>query len=135
MSLDDVRLVPLPVRSDERGSLSFLEAGEHVPFEIKRIFYLYGIAPGQNRGAHAHRELQQFLIPLAGSFEVRLDDGRKKATFTLDRPDQGLYMPAGIWGDLYNFSKDAVCLALASLHYSEEDYYRNYDEFKAVYGA
>lgn len=135
MSLDRVRLVSLPVRSDERGHLSFLEVGEHVPFEIQRIYYLYRTPKGESRGAHAHKALHQLMIAVSGSFELSLDDGRAQQTYTLSRPDQALYLPPGLWRDLRTFSEDAVCLVLASMHYSEEDYYRDYDEFKAVYGA
>ncbi|ADV68604.1 sugar 3,4-ketoisomerase [Deinococcus maricopensis] len=134
MSLSLVYTFPIPRRTDHRGSVSFVEVGEHIPFDIKRCYYLYDVTAGESRGAHAHKALQQVFICLAGSFEIEFDDGRQKKTFRLDRPDQGLYVPPGLWRDLTNFSEGAVCFVLASMHFSEEDYIRDYDEFRQTYG-
>lgn len=130
MSLKQCRLINLPKIGDERGMLSFVEGNQHVPFAIKRIFYLYDVPETKSRGAHAHKKLEQFIIGLGGSFEVELDDGRSKQRFELDQPWQGLYIPPMIWTSVENFKNNAVCLVLASDVYDEADYYRNYEEFK-----
>lgn len=132
MTLENACLVDLPHVQDERGSLSFIEAEKHIPFEIRRVYYLYGVMPGASRGAHAHKELQQLMVALAGSLDVELDDGHRKLTFHLTNPTQGLYVPSGLWRDLRNFTPDAVCLVLASMHYSEDDYYRDYQDYLSV---
>lgn len=124
-----VRLVPLPRISDPRGNLTFIESGEHVPFECRRVYYLYDVPGGEGRGGHAHRELQQLVIAASGSFDVAVDDGTRTRVFSLNRSYTGLYIPSMVWRELANFSSGSVALVLASEHYSEDDYYRDYDEF------
>jgi hypothetical protein len=129
MDVDKCSLIALPRFVDARGSLSFVEAEVQVPFAFARIYYLYDLADGAERGAHAHKALQQLMIPLAGSFDVVLDDGVRQRRIHLSRPDQGLYICPMIWRDLENFSPNAICLVLASLKYDENDYFRSYSEF------
>lgn len=129
MSIQNCRIIELPKISDPRGNLSFIEGSRHIPFEIKRTFYMYDIAQDEERGGHAHNKLEQFIVAMSGKFDVVIDDGFQKKTFTLDNPHTGLYMPALTWCDLNNFSEGAVCMALVSDYYYEADYYRNYDEF------
>lgn len=125
-------LISFPKISDKRGSLSFLEGNRHVPFDIKRVFYLYDIAEGEHRGAHAHKACHQFLIPLNGSFDVLIDDGYGKTLFHLDKPYVGLHIPPMLWATELNFSKEAICLVMASLPYDEGDYIRQYSDFLAL---
>lgn len=127
--LSDVRTIELPVIPYRAGNISPIENLKEVPFEIKRIFYLYDIPGGESRGAHAHRECWQFLIAASGSFQVLADDGKKQENFFLNRPYRGLLIPPGIWASELDFSSGAVCLVLASHTYQAEDYIRNYDEF------
>jgi len=122
-------LVQLPKISDPRGNLSFIESGNHIPFEIQRAYYLYDVPGGSERGGHAHKELHQLIIAVSGSFDVQLDDGREQLSSRLDRPYTGLYICPMIWRTINNFSSGAVCLVLASHRYEESDYYREYDEF------
>ncbi len=129
MSLANCKVIELPKVSDPRGNLTFIEGGRHVPFEIKRVYYLYDVPGGETRGGHAHRNLQQLIIAMSGSFDVILDDGHAKKVFTLNRSYNGLFVPRMIWRELVNFSSGAVLTVLASLPYSEADYYRDYDEF------
>ncbi len=131
MPLADCRVIEIPRFTDERGSLSVVEGGSTIPFEIARVYYLYDIPAGQVRAAHGHRRLQQCMVALSGSFEIQLDDGFDRCTIRLDRPDRGLYIAPGMWRDLNGFSGGAVCMVLASLHYDESDYLRNYDDFAA----
>lgn len=123
------RIVPLPRVQDPRGNLTFVEAGHHVDFEIKRVYYLYDVPGGAARGGHAHRELEQLIIAMSGSFDVVLDDGRVQQTFSLNRSYYGLYVPRMIWREIDNFSSGSVCLVLASTYYDEADYYREHAEF------
>lgn len=116
--------------SDRKGNISVVENNETIPFDVKRTYYLYDIPGGEERGSHAHKELQQLIIAASGSFDVTLNDGRVKRTFSLNRPYQGLYVVPGIWRELNNFSSGSVCLVLASEGYDEEDYIRNYNEFE-----
>ncbi len=132
MSLADCKLITLPKIDDPRGNLTFIESGGHIPFEIKRAFYIYDVPAGQTRGAHAHKQLQQFLICLSGSFDVMLDDGKDKSVVHLNRPWLGLYIPPMIWDSEGNFDAGSVCLVLASIHYDESDYYREYQGFLAA---
>ena len=132
MSIDLCRLIQLPKISDPRGNLTFIEGGRHVPFDIARVYYLYDVPGGASRGGHAHKQLQQLIIAMSGSFDVVLDDGRNKKTFSLNRSYVGLYVPTMIWRELENFSSGAVCTVMASNHYDEADYYRDYDEFLAA---
>lgn len=115
--------------SDRKGNLSVVENGVTLPFDVKRVYYLYDIPGGESRGAHAHRELEQLIVAASGSFSVTLDDGKCKRTFMLNRPYQGLYVKQGLWRDLADFSSGAVCMVLASELYKEEDYIRDYGEF------
>ncbi len=116
--------------SNRKGNLSVVENGKTLPFDVKRVYYLYDVPGGESRGAHAHRDLEQFIVAASGSFKVTLDDGKCKRTFFLNRPYQGLYVKPGMWRDLDDFSSGAVCMVLASDVYLVEDYIRNYDEFK-----
>ena len=128
-SINDCKVVSLPKISDPRGNLTFLEGGNHIPFEIKRVFYLYDVPTEESRGAHAHRELHQFLICLSGSFDVALDDGEFQAKIHLNRPWKGLLVPPLIWAAEVNFDPGSVCLVLASEPYCPDDYIRDYTEF------
>ena len=129
MSLSDVHIIELPVIADTRGNLTFVEGNEHIPFDIKRVYYLYDVPGGAARGGHAHKNLQQIIIALSGSFDVLLDDGVDTKTYTLNRAFQGLYLSNMVWRELDNFTSGAVCMVLASEHYDENDYYRDYEEF------
>ena len=131
-ALDAVRLVDLPKISDPRGNLTFVEGQSHVPFDIARVYYLYDVPGGEGRGGHAHKQLEQLVIAASGSFDIVLDDGVRKQTFSLNRSYVGLYVPRMIWRELENFSSGSVCLVLASLPYDEDDYYRSFDEFNAA---
>ena len=126
----DCQLIDIRRYSDSRGYLSVVENGIDIPFEIKRIYYLY-MVPEVARGAHAHKELQQLLIATSGSVDVIMDDGVEKKTFHLDRPWKGLLIPSGLWRDLENFSGGAVLMCLASEKYDASDYIRDYEEFLA----
>ena len=125
----DCRLLAIPKFIDDRGSLSFLQPGPLLPFDIRRIYYLYDIPPDRERGEHGHRKLQQLIIAVAGAVDIECDDGRNSRTFRLDAPDKGVYICPMIWRRLSKFSAGAVCLVLASEPYDESDYFRNYDEF------
>jgi mannose-6-phosphate isomerase-like protein (cupin superfamily) len=123
-----VQLVSIPVVEDVRGNLGYIQK-DILPFEFKRVYYLFDVPSSAFRGGHSHLEQQEVLIALSGSFEVILDDGFEKKSFLLNKPNIGLYIPNGIWRELENFSSGAVCLVLASDEFSEEDYIRDYDEF------
>jgi hypothetical protein len=129
MSLSDCKLIQLPKISDPRGNLTFVEGGGHVPFSIQRVYYLYDVPGGAERGGHAHKGLQQLIIAMSGSFDVVLDDGREKRRYHLNRSYQGLYVCPMIWRELDNFSSGSVLMVLASNRYDESDYYRHYREF------
>ena len=128
--LDDCRIVNFPKVTDYRGNLSFIEENNQIPFQIKRVYYLYDVPSGATRGGHAHRELHQVVIALSGSFDVILDDGYRKRTFFLNRPHYGLYIPPKVWRELENFSSNSVALSLVSEVYDESDYIRDYEAFK-----
>jgi len=130
--LKECKLIELPKIHDTRGNLTFIEGGKHVPFEIKRVYYLYDVPGGAVRGGHAHKKLQQLIIAASGSFDVLLDDGYNRKRFHLNRSYYGLYIPTMIWRELDNFSTGAVCLVLASEYYDESDYIRNYEEFRKL---
>ena len=135
MTLEECRLIDLPKITDPRGNLTFIESGRRIPFEIKRVYYLYDVPGGSMRAGHAHKTLEQFLIAMSGSFDVTLDDGHHKIKFHLNRSYYGLYIPPMIWREINNFSSGSVCMALASDYYDETDYYRDYEEFlEAVRG-
>lgn len=129
MGLEDCRLFDLPKITNPLGNLTFIEGGRHVPFEIKRIYYLYDVPGGSERGGHAHRELHQFIIAMSGSFDVVLDDGYQKKRYHMNRSYYGLYICPMIWREIHNFSSGSVCLALASAPYDESDYIRDYGAF------
>ncbi len=130
-TIKDVKIIDIPkiVAPDGRGKLSVIEK-EIIPFDIKRVYYLYDIPSDANRGGHAHKNLIQFMISLSGSFEVLVDDGTNKTKIMLNKPDKGLLIPEGIWREMDNFSAGAVCAVLASDYFDEEDYFRDYNEFK-----
>jgi glyoxylate utilization-related uncharacterized protein len=125
-------VIDLPKISNPKGNLTFIEANRHVPFEVKRVYYLYDVPGGEARGGHAHDKLEQFIIAASGSFDVVLDDGHERKRFFLNRSYYGLYIPAMTWRELENFSSGSVCLVLASDFYDELDYYRNYQQFLEV---
>ena len=125
------KIINVPKIEDPRGNLSVIEK-EVVPFEIKRVYYLYDVPAGAERGGHAHKKLQQFLVALAGSFDVVLNDGKNEQTITLNKPFEGLLITNGIWRELKNFSSGAVCLVVASDVFEEEDYIRDFEEFLAI---
>ncbi len=129
MRIEDCQLIELPKIVDERGNLSFIEGKQHIPFDIKRVFYIYDVPTASSRGAHAHKELHQFIICLSGGLDVSLDDGKTKKNIRLNRPWQGLHIPPMIWASEGNFDPNSLYLVLASLPYDENDYYRSYDEF------
>lgn len=123
-----IKLISLPKIEDRRGNLSVIE-NDIIPFEIKRVYYIYDIPSGSERGGHSHKELQEFLVALSGSFNVVLNDGISEVTVSLNKPNIGLLIPMGIWRELKNFSSGAVCLVVASDVYIEDDYIRDFDEF------
>lgn len=127
------QILNLPKIADPRGSLTFIEGG-HIPFAIERVYYLYDVPGGMERGGHAHKDLQQVIIAVSGSFDVILDDGREKKRFPLNRSYFGLYVCPMIWRELDNFSSGSVCLVLASHRYDEADYFRDYASFLSAQG-
>jgi hypothetical protein len=129
MTINDCKIVDLPKKADPRGNLTFIEGDRHIPFQIKRVFYLYDVPGGADRGGHALHSCHQFLVAMSGSFDVIVDDGSTKKRIHLNRSYYGLYLPPMIWREMDNFSSCSVCLALASEPYSENDYYRNYDDY------
>jgi hypothetical protein len=129
MPLNDCRLIELPKIADPRGNLTFVEGGNHIPFDIKRVYYLYDVPGGSDRGAHAHKNLHQFVIAMSGSFDIVLDDGERQRRFHLNRSYYGLYVCPMMWRTLDNFSSGGVCMVLASERYDESDYIRDHDEF------
>jgi hypothetical protein len=132
MSLNRCSLIDLPKITDPRGNLTFVEGGQHIPFEIERVYFLYDVPGGAERGGHAHRGLQQLIIAMSGSFDVVLDDGVRRQRFHLNRSYQGLYVCPMIWRELDNFSSGSVCLVLASNRYDEQDYIRAYDDYLGI---
>ena len=129
MSLERCKIIELPKVSDPRGNLSFVESNRHIPFDFKRVYYLYDIPGGAERGAHGHKELQQLIIAMSGSFEVLLDDGVDKKKFHLNRSYYGLYVCPMMWREITNVSSGAVCMVLASDFYDVSDYFRDYQLF------
>ena len=131
-TVEDARLTELPRVHDPRGNLTFIEEKSHVPFNIRRVFYLYDVPGGESRGGHANRALEQLIIAATGSFDVTVDDGTQHKRFSLNRSYVGLFIPSMLWREINNFSTGSVCLVLASAPYAAEDYYRDYDEFRMV---
>lgn len=129
----DCKIIRFPKIADARGNLSFVENNKHIPYEIKRVYYLYDVPAFAARGGHAHKQLKQVLLALSGSFDVSLDDGKHTSIVTLNKPWEGLLITNMVWRELGNFSSGATCLVLASEYYNENDYYRDYSSFlKAV---
>mgnify|MGYP003306794105 FL=1 len=122
-------IIELPKFLDARGNLSFAQNNTHIPFEIKRTYWLYDVPGGESRGGHAYRETEEFVIALSGSLDVIVDDGKEKKTFHLNRSYYGLYIPKGIWREMTNFSTNSLALEFASTNYNPEDYIRDYNEF------
>jgi len=131
ISVFDCSYIELNKHFNEKGNLTVVENSLHIPFEIKRVFYLYDIPGGESRGAHAHKNCHQFLIAASGAFEVALDDGKNKRTVLLNRPYYGLHIPPGIWAAEQGFSSGSICLVLASSEYDADDYIREYEEYLA----
>lgn len=129
MNIDNCKIVELPKITDPRGNLTFIEGGNQIPFDIQRVYYLYDVPGGAERGGHAHKGLHQLIIAMSGSFDVVLDDGKQKKRVHLARSYYGLYVCPMIWRELDNFSSGSVCMVLASNKYDESDYYRNYGQF------
>ena len=135
MSVADCKIIELPKIQDVRGNLTFVQSDDHVPFDIKRVYYLYDVPGGSERGSHAHRNLHQFIIAMSGSFDVVLDDGSNEPKrFHLARSYYGLYVCPMMWRTLDNFSSGSVCMVLASEFYDEDEYLRDYDEFMQIVG-
>lgn len=135
-NVNECSIIELPKISDPRGSLTFVENSQHIPFDIKRVYYLYDVPGGSARGSHAHKSLHQFIVAMSGSFDVELNDGKSKRRFHLNRSHYGLYVCPMMWRLLDNFSSGAVCMVLASDIYSESDYFRDYEAFlKAARGG
>lgn len=126
-----VKIIELPKIIDRRGNLSFFESSNHVPFEIKRTYWIYDVPGGETRGGHAYKELQEIVIALSGSFDVHVESNNGVEVFSLNRSYNALYLPAGTWRSLQNFSTNAVCLVAASAAYDENDYIRDYQQFKS----
>ncbi|WP_033150988.1 FdtA/QdtA family cupin domain-containing protein [Prevotella sp. RM4] len=127
--MDSPKIMELPKFLDSRGNLSFIEQDTHIPFKIRRTYWLYDVPGGECRGGHAYRENQEFIVALSGSFDVVLDDGQNKNVFTLNRSYYGLYVPKGLWREMENFSTNSLALVLSSTVYDANDYIRDYDEF------
>ena len=128
-TVEDVRIIELPKFLDARGNLSFAEQNNHIPFVIKRTYWIYDVPGGEDRGGHAFKKNQEVVIALSGAFDVVVDDGVKKKTFTLNRSYYGLYIPKGLWRTIGDFSTNSLALEFGSEHYSVEDYIRDYNEF------
>ncbi|MAZ33305.1 MAG: hypothetical protein CMO06_09190 [Thalassospira sp.] len=129
MSINHCKIMELPKISNAQGNLTFIEGNSHVPFDIRRVYYLYDVPGGAIRGGHAHKDLHQLIVAMSGSFDIVIDDGNEKRRFHLNRSYQGLYICPMIWRELDNFSSGSVCMVLASNLYDEDDYYRDYDSF------
>ena len=132
MPLDECKVIDFPVVHDHRGNLTFVEGQVHIPFEIERVYYLYDVPGGAKRGGHAHKELEQVIVAMSGSFDVVLNDGDEEKRVHLNRSYKGLYVPTMIWRELDNFSSGSVCMVLASNRFTEEDYLRDYQEYLNV---
>ena len=130
MRIEEAKIIALPKFLDARGNLSFVEEFRHIPFKIERTYWIYDVPGGEKRGGHAYRENREFIIALSGSFDVVLDDGKERRTFSLNRSYYGLYVPEGIWREMDNFSTNSLALVLSSTPYKEDDYIYDYDLFK-----
>lgn len=130
MTIRKCKIIELPKISDSRGNLSVIEGGNEIPFEIKRVYYLYDVPGGSSRAGHGHKELQQLIVAMSGSFDVTVDDGSQRKKFHLNRSYFGLYIPRLMWREVDNFSSGGVCLVIASTLYDPEDYYHDYSDFK-----
>ncbi len=129
MTIEDVKIIELPKFTDPRGNLSFVEQLNHIPFEMKRTYWIYDVPGGEARGGHAFKKNEEFIVALSGAFDVIVDDGLQKKKYTLNRSYYGLYVPVGLWREIENFSTNSLALEFGSEHYSKEDYIRKYDEF------
>lgn len=132
MGLDSCRFIELPIIHDPRGNLTFVEGSRHIPFDIRRVYYLYDVPGGAHRGGHAHRNLHQLIIAMSGSFDVILDDGSRNRRYHLNRSYYGLYVAPMMWREIDNFSSGSVCMVLASDYFDESDYFRDYQQFVAA---
>ncbi len=132
MGVEHCRIVELPKIADPRGNLTFIEQQRHVPFDIRRVYYLYDVPGGESRAGHAHKTNEAFIVSASGSFEVTVRDSKAEQKFFLNRSYYGLYVPAMIWREIDNFSSGSVCVVLASELYDEDDYYRDFDEYAAA---
>lgn len=129
---NEIKIIELPKFLDARGNLSFVEQLKHIPFKIERIYWIYDVPGGEVRGGHAYKENQEFIVALSGSFDVILDDGKEKKTYSLNRSYYGLYVPKGVWREMNNFSTNSLALVLSSTKYNSEDYIYDYETFKSM---
>ena len=129
--MSSVKIIQLPKFLDARGNLSFIEQESHIPFKIERTYWIYDVPGGEKRGGHAYKENEELIVALSGSFDIIVDDGKEKKTFSLNRSYYGLYVPKGTWREMQNFSTNSLALILSSTKYDESDYIRDYDEFKS----
>ncbi len=129
VTVEDVKIIELPKFSDPRGNLSFVEQLNHIPFEIKRTYWIYDVPGGESRGCHAFRQNEEFIVALSGAFDVIVDDGKEKKTFALNRSYYGLYIPVGLWREMKNFSTNSLALEFGSIHYDRADYVEDYEIF------
>lgn len=132
MTIKDVKLIELPKFADPRGNLSFVEQNNHIPFEIKRTYWIYDVPGGESRGGHAYLKTAEFIIALSGSFDVIVDDGKERNTFELNRSYFGLYIPKGLWREMENFSTNSFALEFADTNFDNQDYIRDYEKFKTL---
>ena len=134
MTVEDVKIIELPKFTDPRGNLSFVEQLNHIPFEIKRTYWIYDVPGGESRGGHAFRNNQEFIVSLSDAFDVIVDDGKEKKVFNMNRSYYGLYIPAGLWREMSNFSTNSLALEFGSIHYDRNDYVEDYNEFLKMKG-
>ena len=132
MTVDDVKLIELPKFTDPRGNLSFVEQNNHIPFEIKRTYWIYDVPGGENRGGHAFINTEEFIVALSGGFDITVDDGSQKKSFTLNRSYYALYIPKGLWREMGNFSTNSLALEFASTKYNPADYIRDYNQYLSL---
>tara|TARA_R100000935_G_scaffold9585_5_gene19431 strand:+ start:1327 stop:1728 length:402 start_codon:yes stop_codon:yes gene_type:complete len=130
--MEDVRIIELPKFEDPRGNLSFIEENDHIPFKIKRTYWIYDVPGGMTRGGHAFKEQQEFIVAMSGSFDVYINDGFKEQKFSLNRSYYGLYIPEGIWREMRNFSTNSLAIVVSSTDFSEDDYIRDINDFKKL---